>query len=145
MPCIFTFVSLKRTAAYSAMSQPNQPPTMASNNEVEKDYTCEGQGTVDAPFIVEFLKDDPYNPMNWSKTRKWTITFVVSVSVFLVTFTSAAYSVSSRQVMQEFDVSSEVFTLGLSLFVLGFAIGPTVWGPLVSATFSWPNCTLHLS
>ncbi len=29
----------------------------------------------------------------------------------------------------DFKVSQEVVTLGISLFVLGFALGPLVWGP----------------
>lgn len=32
-----------------------------------------------------------------------------------------------RGVMQTFGVSEEVATLGLSLFVLGFALGPLLW------------------
>lgn len=32
--------------------------------------------------------------------------------------------------MEAFGVGTEVVTLGVSLFVLGFAIGPLLWGPL---------------
>jgi multidrug resistance protein len=32
--------------------------------------------------------------------------------------------------MSEFDVSTEVVTAGLALFVLGFAVGPLLWAPL---------------
>lgn len=81
--------------------------------------------------MVEFQKDDPGNPMNWSQFRKWFITAIVTLSVFAVTFTSSAYSVSAEGIVGEFDISTEVFILGVSLFVLGFAIGPAVWGPLV--------------
>lgn len=101
--------------------------------DVEKTHPYNGRGGEElTPIIVEFRKDDPYNPMNWSQPRKWLITSIVSTSVFAVTFTSAAYSVSSIQVKQEFNVSSEVFILGTSLFVLGFAVGPVIWAPLVS-------------
>ncbi len=31
--------------------------------------------------------------------------------------------------MEGFNVSSEVFILGISLFVLGFAFGPLIWAP----------------
>ncbi|PVH68019.1 hypothetical protein DL98DRAFT_391615, partial [Cadophora sp. DSE1049] len=30
----------------------------------------------------------------------------------------------------EFNTSSELFALGISLFVLGFAVGPALWAPL---------------
>lgn len=31
--------------------------------------------------------------------------------------------------MEDFGVSTEVFVLGISLFVLGFAFGPLLWAP----------------
>ncbi|KAJ5787109.1 hypothetical protein N7457_002099 [Penicillium paradoxum] len=102
----------------------------ADPGEVEKTPVYDGQGTEQDPFLVEFQKDDPENPMNWGLLRKCFITFIATISVFAVTLTSSAYSVSANEVLKDFDISSEVFTLGLSLFVLGFAIGPAVWGPL---------------
>ncbi|KAK4870211.1 hypothetical protein LT330_005265 [Penicillium expansum] len=98
--------------------------------EVEKAPVCESQGTEEDPFIVEFQKDDPGNPMNWGSFRKWSITFIATMSVFAITLTSSAYSASSSEIFEDFDISTEVFTLGLSLFILGFAIGPALWGPL---------------
>ncbi|OJJ42653.1 hypothetical protein ASPZODRAFT_155134 [Penicilliopsis zonata CBS 506.65] len=102
----------------------------ADPSETEKSPVYDGQGTEEDPFVVEYQKDDPGNPMNWGSFRKWFITVIATISVFAVTLTSSAYSVSADQILEDFPVSDEVFTLGLSLFVLGFAIGPAVWGPL---------------
>lgn len=113
-----------------------EPRTLVELGEVEKKHIYEGHGTEEDPFVVEFQKDDPSNPMNWSSFRKWSVTTIATFSVFAVTLTSSAYSVSANEVFQSFDVSTEVFTLGLSLFVLGFAIGPAVWGPLVRKSIS---------
>ncbi|KAH6613411.1 major facilitator superfamily domain-containing protein [Chaetomium tenue] len=81
-------------------------------------------------FLVEFTPGDPTNPMNFTPARKWFITFIVTISILAITLTSSAYSSSAAQVMAEFDSSPEVFALGVSLFVLGFAIGPAFWAPL---------------
>ena len=110
----------------------NESKAPADASEVEDGYTYDGLGTEENPFVVEFQKDDPNNPMNWSESRKWFIAAIATFSVFAVTFTSSAYSVSANELLQDFDISTEVFIVGLSLFVLGFAIGPAVWGPLVS-------------
>jgi hypothetical protein len=115
------------------MSQQAESKT-AADPEVQQTLTYNGQGTEEDPFIVEFQKDDPGNPMNWSQFRKWFITAIVTFSVFATTFTSSAYSASANELMPDFNMSTEVFTVGLSLFVLGFAIGPAVWGPLVSSS-----------
>lgn len=83
-----------------------------------------------APIIVEFGPGDPTNPMNFTPARKWFITSIVTISILAITLTSSAYSSSAAQVMAEFNSSSEVFALGVSLFVLGFAVGPAFWAPL---------------
>lgn len=89
-----------------------------------------GSGTALDPFVVEFGVGDPRNPMNFSAARKWMITSVVTLSVFAVTLTSSAYSGSADQIREEFNSSREVFALGISLYVLGFAVGPALWAPL---------------
>lgn len=45
-------------------------------------------------------------------------------------FVSSAFSGGIDQVLRTFDIGEEVVTLGISLFVLGFAIGPLLWAPL---------------
>ncbi|GAB1212152.1 hypothetical protein ATERTT37_001282 [Aspergillus terreus] len=94
------------------------------------EYTYTGSGTSEDPFIVEWMPTDPRNPMQFSNTRKWVITVVVSLAALAIAFASTAYSGAIPQVMKDFDCSSEVAELGLSLFVLGFAIGPLLWAPL---------------
>jgi len=40
---------------------------------------CGGGSSTD-PFVVVWDKNDPENPYNWSKTRKWILTAQVSSS-----------------------------------------------------------------
>ncbi|EXJ88124.1 hypothetical protein A1O1_05052 [Capronia coronata CBS 617.96] len=75
-------------------------------------------------------KDDKLFPRNFSIARKWLIVSIVSLSSFLVTCTSSLYSVTYDQIMDEFHISREVATLGLSTFVLGLAVGPMMLAPL---------------
>ncbi|KAK2763178.1 MFS siderochrome iron transporter 1 [Arachnomyces sp. PD_36] len=89
-----------------------------------------GSGTDDDPYIVEFLPNDPRNPVNFSKTKKWAITVIVAIATLAVAFCSSAYSGGVREIIMQFRCSQEVATLGISLFVLGFAIGPLFWAPL---------------
>ena len=89
-----------------------------------------GSGTDDDPYIVDYLHNDRQDAMNFSKGRKWVIAVLQSLSTFAVTFASSVYVSGIEGVMQRFDVSEQVATLGLSLFVLGFALGPLIWAPL---------------
>lgn len=49
---------------------------------------------------------------------------------FVTTFTSAIFSTAINATVERFSVSTEVMTLGTSLFLLGFCFGPILWGPL---------------
>ena len=92
--------------------------------------TYSGNGTDNDPYIVDYLHNDRHDAMKFSKGRKWAIAILQSLSTFAVTFASSAYVSGIEGVVQRFDVSEEVATMGLSLFVLGFALGPLIWAPL---------------
>ncbi|OTB02263.1 hypothetical protein M426DRAFT_62599 [Hypoxylon sp. CI-4A] len=94
------------------------------------EHAYRGSGTADDPFVVDFLPDDPKNPMKFSERRKWGITALQAIAVLAVTFVSTAYSGGINEVIRDFHCSSEVAILGISLFVIGFALGPLVWAPL---------------
>ncbi|KAM3075433.1 hypothetical protein ACMFMG_007581 [Clarireedia jacksonii] len=53
-----------------------------------------------------------------------------SFSNFAVTIATSAYAAHAKETRAEFHASQEVFELGFSLFVVGFAVGPLFWGPL---------------
>lgn len=93
-------------------------------------YNYAGNGTSDSPYLVEFLPNDPRNALNFPQSKKWTITVLQAIATLAVTFASTAYSGGLTSIIMEFNVSTEVVILGISMFVLGFAIGPLFWAPL---------------
>ncbi|KPM43515.1 hypothetical protein AK830_g3058 [Neonectria ditissima] len=102
----------------------------AGLNQAVLNYKYAGAGTTESPYIVEFLPNDPRNALNFSQTKKWTITILQAIATLAVAFVSTAYSGGLTQVLIDFNVSTEVVILGISMFVLGFAIGPLFWAPL---------------
>ncbi|KAJ3711263.1 MFS polyamine transporter [Lentinula guzmanii] len=75
--------------------------------------------------------DDPKNPKNWTKSRKWAATLVVALFTFVSPVASAMIAPGSQQVADEFGITSNVvLDMITSIFVLGFAIGPLLMGPL---------------
>lgn len=86
------------------------------------------------PDLVEFDgPDDPDNPKNWTKRRRWIITISGSLLTFTVTFSSSIFSVAIEPVSEQYNVSRVVSTLGVSLFLVGFILGPVVFGPMSEA------------
>lgn len=91
-----------------------------------KSWRYEGSGTQDDPYVVTWIENDPRNPMLYSNVTRWSLMMVVAMAALMVSLDSSAYSGSAAEIMNEFNCSEEVYTLGISLFVLGFAIGPVM-------------------
>ncbi|RFU34773.1 hypothetical protein B7463_g1525, partial [Scytalidium lignicola] len=93
-------------------------------------HVYRGSGTEEDPYQVEFIHNDRRDPMSWPDSKKWSITILVAVATLAVAFCSSAYTGGVEEIMRTFNIGQEVVTLGVSLFVLGFAIGPLIWAPL---------------
>lgn len=93
-------------------------------------HSYPGSGTPEDPYRIEFIPHDPRNPKTWRKWKKWLVTVTCAVATLAVTFASSAFTGGITEMMEAFGVGTELVTLGVSLFVLGFAIGPLLWGPL---------------
>ena len=91
-----------------------------------KAWDYRGSGTEEDPYVVTWIDNDPRNPMLYRNFTKWSLMMVVAMAALMVSLDSSAYSGSAGEIMREFDCSEEVYTLGISLFVLGFAIGPVM-------------------
>lgn len=87
------------------------------------------QDNVD-PYLVQFAPDDKDNPKNWSRRRRWYLTYFAGLLGFNATFASSAPSGIATQLMARFNLSEEVAALTISLFVAGYCVGPLFWGPL---------------
>ena len=65
--------------------------------------------------------DDPQNPHNWKKSKKYTVTVFYASMTFCITFASSIFSTATMVTAKMYGVSNEVMTLGTSLFVLVIA------------------------
>src|SRR5690349_1882635 len=72
----------------SQKSTPAPPPAKVPHWQLVKSYTLitdavlmypyKGSGTDEDPYLVEFIPDDPRNPMNFPQVKKWFITMTVA-------------------------------------------------------------------
>lgn len=73
--------------------------------------------------------DDADNPYNWTKGRKWGVVGAICLLVLLSTIGGPIYTPGIEDLVLEFNISSVVATLPLSLYVLGWSLGPLVFAP----------------
>ncbi|KAF5363756.1 hypothetical protein D9756_001106 [Leucocoprinus leucothites] len=76
--------------------------------------------------------DDPDNPRNWTNRRRWTVTLVVSLFTFISPVGSSISSPALPQISRDLNIppGSVLENMTLSIFVLAYALGPLIWGPL---------------
>jgi multidrug resistance protein len=87
-------------------------------------------GFIEDHELVTFTINDKENPKNWTKPYKWYCTMVVAITCFSVAFNSAVITADLVGVQKTFHVSEEVSLLTITMFVIGFGVGPLVFAPL---------------
>ena len=119
---------------------PANPPTRTSHfklvfdqilltNEV-RNHDYPGSGTIEDPYVVDWIPHDPKNGFHLSPGMKWLIVMICAFNTLACSFASTVFVGAFFQVEDYFHISEEVAILTVALFVLGFAVGPVIWGPL---------------
>ncbi|EMG50008.1 NAG4 Major facilitator superfamily multidrug transporter NAG4 [Candida maltosa Xu316] len=81
--------------------------------------------------IVEWVDGDKGNPKNISRAVKWTYTMILGAVCFVVALGSAIVTGDLDRPGEYFHVSQEVVILAsVTMFVIGFGVGPLVFAPL---------------
>ena len=73
--------------------------------------------------------DDPTNPQNFSQKKKAIFVIAITFTCLTSTFDSATLSKTVLLILEEYSLGFEAI-LCTSLFVLGYASGTVLWGPL---------------
>jgi MFS family permease len=76
-------------------------------------------------------QDDPTNPRNFPDRRKWTILAMVAAITFLSPLASSIFAPGIPFVNADFNNTSQLLgSFAVSVYVLGFAVGPLILSPL---------------
>ncbi|KAF2733533.1 benomyl/methotrexate resistance protein [Polyplosphaeria fusca] len=121
-----------RTALQKSISRVDleQQFTLASiekgpSRPIEPDVAKDGTILVDW-----YTTDDAENPQNWSFGKKSIVLSQIMIYTLSVYMGSAIYSPSIEGVMQRFGVEIGAASMGLSMYVLAYGIGPLLFSPL---------------
>lgn len=81
--------------------------------------------------LVEWVENDKEDPRNMGKARKWLFTSLLGMICFVVALGSAIVTGDLNRPAEYFHVSMEVIILAsVTMFVIGFGVGPLVFAPL---------------
>ncbi|KAK2810023.1 hypothetical protein FQN49_008565 [Arthroderma sp. PD_2] len=98
----------------------------------EKAESSVGSREDEAPTLVDWDgPDDPANPLNWTSFKKWSIITLVSYITFVTSYGSTIFAPGVPALMKEFgNDSSTLSSFVVSIYILGFCLGPLVLAPL---------------
>ena len=87
--------------------------------------------TADGTILVDwYTTDDPENPQNWSQGKKAATASQICLYTLAFYMGSAIYTPSAPYLQEIYGVGLEVTSLGLSLYVLAYGLGPLLFSPL---------------
>ncbi|KAI9281043.1 major facilitator superfamily domain-containing protein [Sporodiniella umbellata] len=76
------------------------------------------------------FKDEPDNPLNWPKRKRYSVFFVVFWVSFVGYFSSSIYIPALKDITAYFDTDPNVMNATVALFILMNAIAPLFFAPL---------------
>ncbi|KAF2482125.1 major facilitator superfamily domain-containing protein [Neohortaea acidophila] len=79
----------------------------------------------------EWESDEVNNPQNWKRWYKWTLVILVSFIEFLTTMPNFMYAPNLTDAEEDLNTTNDTLaTFSLTIYILGFALGPLLFGPL---------------
>jgi len=126
----------KESAVYAtskSSSDIDRATTVQSNTDIEKQnaITQQSNETTDPNIVSWDGEDDPQNPMNWTTKKKITNCGAIIFLTLLTPLASSMFAPGVPEVLSDFkETSVTLAAFVVSVFLLGFAVGPLLISPL---------------
>ncbi|KAF8315819.1 MFS general substrate transporter [Clavulina sp. PMI_390] len=126
------------------VGQPSQTSTVIDSAEMKREGSGTGTSVTasvpeksveppskwDPAFQVSWDgPDDPSNPQNWPTWQRWYHVVWATMLSIMGSIASSSPTGIFRDLEKAFTFSSEIGTLLISVFLIGFTVGPMVWAP----------------
>lgn len=106
----------------------------SGDEEKAHPHSPDGPRSVDDGTALAVLQHvrmhDEHHPIHWGSLKKWVIVFFYCLLQVFVTLTTTTYLSAEFLVMEKYGGTTQVVSLGQSMFIIGTAVGPAFLGPL---------------
>ncbi|KAF7628667.1 hypothetical protein AFLA_004016 [Aspergillus flavus NRRL3357] len=126
-----------------AITSPEKSHGLPSNDQGNDCRSSESHSGTFSPWscchmgsktVVAFQPHDPDHPNNWSKFWKIFVLVTGANEVMNSTVGSSVTGGATKAIAQEFNVTNQqILVLPISMFLVGYILGPLLWGPLSEA------------
>lgn len=117
----------------TAVNSQNRETTQTREGDIEKATASAEANSKNNDSNIVFWEgpDDPENPMNWSSKLKIINIALVSTWTFLTPLASSMVAPGILNILTDFNsISATLGSFIVSIFVLGYAVGPLGIAPL---------------
>lgn len=106
---------------------PDVPPIDHELGKTELTHAAPGMQDDTALALIALVNEhDKHHPIHWSAPKRWAIITVYCFLQLFVTLTSTTYVGAEYLIQLKFGGSSQVVTLGQSLFIVGNAVSHAI-------------------
>ncbi|EPS27688.1 hypothetical protein PDE_02632 [Penicillium oxalicum 114-2] len=127
-------LTVRTTRASDHMSLAERVTTIPTNMTSDPNYEVDWES-----------ENDPQNPKNWKLWYKSMSMVFLSWNTLIVVLYSTSYTSGVQQISEEFGASKTVVTLGLTVYLVGLAIGSMFTAPLSEIYGRKPVCVICLT
>ncbi|TFB00124.1 Caffeine resistance protein 5 [Trichoderma ghanense] len=121
---------MSRVGSLAALQQEYSAATLQENVRSQHSIIHPKKLESGITLVDWYSTDDADNPQNWSSKKKVFVVLQIYLYTLAVYIGSAIITPSQPFIEAKFGVGPEVASLGLSLYVLGYGIGPLLFSPL---------------
>lgn len=107
--------------------------------EARKRLDMGGEKGHEEVVVIDWLPNDPDNPVNYSSPRKYIILTAANIAGFIAASNLASCAVLGTWGVPYYEISREVWVLSITLPMIALAVAPLILAPLsesVSSNFS---------
>jgi len=81
-------------------------------------------------LVTWYTSDDQANPQNWSIRKKALVILQIYMYTLAIYIAGSIYTPAIPTLIEKYHLSPSVASLGLSMYVLGYGLGPLIFSPL---------------
>ncbi|WPH04223.1 Hypothetical protein R9X50_00711200 [Acrodontium crateriforme] len=134
--CVARLQSLGKPKSVRQLSNENSDSGKEGEDSKESNGAEAPGDKENETLLVDWYgPDDQENPMNWSSPKKLFVTFEICFLTTAIYSGSSIYTPALPSVAETFGVSNVASVLGLTLFILGYGLGPMIWSPMSEVPF----------
>ncbi|KAH7327185.1 major facilitator superfamily transporter [Rhexocercosporidium sp. MPI-PUGE-AT-0058] len=122
----------KRPLDSNELSQPTQKDSKETDNrkDPEKGISTVVNSSDENEQVNWDGDDDPNSPYNWSNSRKYTMTALMSLGGLVSTSSTSMMAPALNQISRDLGIGDSETQLTMSIYLLAFVFGPMIIGPL---------------